>query len=121
MRFVFFVLFSHLQRMSDPAVAVVAAAYSDPALTPASDRLLDLVEMPLGAMVLLAGLRCRRDGGPLALLVRPLKVASQRYCVSTSNMSSPITHALLCIFVSAASRYSRASNHACSKAASVAV
>ena len=61
--------------MSDPAVAVVAAA-CDPALVPRqSDRLLDLVETPLGAMTLLAGLRRQRDGGPLALLVRPLRVA----------------------------------------------
>ncbi len=71
---VFLFLFSHLQRMSAPAVAVVAAAY-DPALVPASDRMLDLVETPLGAMALLAGLRCQRDGGPLALLVRPLRIA----------------------------------------------
>ena len=56
--------------MSDPAAAAVAAAY-DPALVPASDRMLDLVETPLGAMTLLAGLRRQRDGGPLALLVRP--------------------------------------------------
>jgi hypothetical protein len=62
--------------MSDPAVAVVAAAYDHPALVPPqSDRLLDLVETPLGAMTLLAGLRRQRDGGPLALLVRPLRVA----------------------------------------------
>ncbi len=60
--------------MSDPAVAVVAAA-DDPALVSASDRLLDLVETPLGAMALLAGLTRQRDGGPLALLVRPLRVA----------------------------------------------
>jgi large subunit ribosomal protein L40e len=58
--------------MSGPAAAVVAAA-CDPALPAsvrASDRLLDLVETPLGAMALLAGLRRQRDGGPLALLVR---------------------------------------------------
>ena len=54
----------------DPATDVVAAAY-DPASVPASDRLLDLVETPLGALALLAGLRRQRDGGPLALLVRP--------------------------------------------------
>ena len=56
--------------MSDPAAAAVAAAY-DPALVPASDRMLDLVETPLGAMTLLAGLNRQRDGGPVALLVRP--------------------------------------------------
>ena len=65
--------------MSAPAAAsaVVAAAYAAvmPALAPASDRLLDLVETPLGAMALLAGLRRQRDGGPLALLVRPLRVS----------------------------------------------
>jgi hypothetical protein len=62
--------------MSAPAAAsdVIAAAYA-PALGSASDRLLDLVETPLGAMALLAGLRHQRDGGPLALLVRPLRVA----------------------------------------------
>jgi len=64
--------------MSVPAAAsaVVAAAYAPalPALGSASDRLLDLVETPLGAMALLAGLRHQRDGGPLALLVRPLRV-----------------------------------------------
>ena len=64
--------------LSAPAAAsaVVAAAYAAalPALAPASDRMLDLVETPLGAMALLAGLRCQRDGGPLALLVRPLRV-----------------------------------------------
>ena len=64
--------------MSAPATAsaVVAAAYAAalPALAPASDRMLDLVETPLGAMALLAGLSCQRDGGPLALLVRPLRV-----------------------------------------------
>ena len=59
------------------ASAVVAAAYAAalPALAPASDRMLDLVELPLGAMALLAGLRRQRDGGPLALLVRPLRVS----------------------------------------------
>ena len=71
--------------MSAPAAAsaVVAAAYAAalPALAPASDRMLDLVEAPLGAMALLAGLSCQRDGGPLALLVRPLRVAF----VSTST------------------------------------
>ena len=56
--------------MPDPAAAVVAAAY-DPALVPASDRMLDLVETPLGAMTLLAGLGRQRDGGPLSILVRP--------------------------------------------------
>jgi large subunit ribosomal protein L40e len=69
--------------VSDPmfapaaASAVVAAAYAAalPALVPASDRVLDLVETPLGAMALLAGLRRQRDGGPLALLVRPGRVA----------------------------------------------
>ena len=62
--------------MSDPASAsaVVATAYA-PALVLASDRLLDLVETPLGAMALLAGLRRQRDGGPLALLVRLLRVS----------------------------------------------
>jgi hypothetical protein len=66
--------------VSDPMSAlaaasdVIAAAYA-PALGSASDRLLDLVETPLGAMALLAGLRHQRDGGPLALLVRPLRVA----------------------------------------------
>ncbi len=126
MRIVFFVVFSNLQRMSDAAAAVVAAAY-DPALVPASDRLLDLVETPLGAMALLAGLRRQRDGGPLALLVRPLRVAFSssthlaKPAISTSNVSSPLTHAFLCIFGSAASRYSRASNHACSRGTSVEV
>ena len=56
--------------MTDPAAAAVAAAY-DPALVPASDRMLDLVETPLGAMTLLAGLGRQRDGGPLSILVRP--------------------------------------------------
>ena len=72
--------------MSDPAVAVIAAAY-DPALAvPASDRMLDLVETPLGAMTLLAGLRRQRDGGPLALLVRPLKVA---FSLSSTHLVKP--------------------------------
>ena len=56
--------------MSDPAADVVASAY-DPVLVPASDRMLNLVETPLGAMSLFAGLRRQRDGGPLTLLVRP--------------------------------------------------
>ena len=56
--------------MSDPVADVVAAAY-DSALVPASDRMLDLVETPLGAMTLLAGLGRQRDGGPLCILVRP--------------------------------------------------
>ena len=60
--------------MSAPAAAsaVVAAAYAAalPALEPASDRLLDLVETPLGAMALLAGLRRQREGDPLNVLVR---------------------------------------------------
>ena len=56
--------------MTDPAAAAVAAAYA-PALVPVSDRMLDLVETPLGAMTLLAGLTRQHDGGPLALLVRP--------------------------------------------------
>ena len=74
----------HPGPMSAPAAAsaVVAAAYAPalPAMVPASDRLLDLAETPLGAMALFAGLRRQRDGGPLALLVRPLRVA-----FSTSN------------------------------------
>ena len=60
--------------MSDPAAAAVAAAF-DPALVPASDRMLNLVETPLGVMNLLTGLTRQRDGGPLALLVRPLRIA----------------------------------------------
>ena len=115
--------------MSDAAAAVVAAAYSDPALVPASDRLLDLVETPLGAMALLAGLRRQRDGAPLALLVRPLRVAFFSFAhqvkpgivFQLQMCHPPITHAFLCIFVSAASRFSRASNHARSRVASVAV
>ncbi len=51
------------------AAVAVAVAY-DPALVPLSDRLLDLVETPLGAMTLLAGLRRQLEGGPLALIVR---------------------------------------------------
>jgi hypothetical protein len=112
--------------MSDPAGAVVAAAY-DLALVPASDRMLDLVETPLGAMTLLTGLRRQRDGGPLALLVRPLRVVffSSTHLVSAIAFPleichPPFTHIFLpCIFVSAASRYNRASNHACSRVASV--
>ncbi len=38
---------------------------------PTSDRLLNLVESPLGAMALLAGLMRQCEGGPLNLLVRP--------------------------------------------------
>ena len=56
--------------MSDPAAAVVASAY-DSALVPASDRMLDLVETPLGAVTLFAGLGRQRDDGPLCILVRP--------------------------------------------------
>ena len=119
--------------MSAPAAAsaVVAAAYAAvmPAGAPASDRLLDLVETPLGAMALLAGLRRQRDGGPLALLVRPLRVAFFSFAhqfkpgivFQLQMCHPPITHAFLCIFVSAASRYSRASNHARSRVASVEV
>ena len=77
--------------MSAPAAAsaVIAAAYASalPALGSASDRLLDLVEMPLGAMTLLAGLRRQRDGGPLALLVRPLIVAL--FSTSTHQVKPP--------------------------------
>ena len=77
--------------MSAPAAAsaVVAAASAAalPALAPASDRLLDLVETPLGAMALLAGLRRQRDGGPLALLVRPLRVAL--FSTSTHQVKPP--------------------------------
>ena len=114
--------------MSAPAAAsaVVAAAYAA-ALGSVSDRLLDLAETPLGAMALLAGLSRQRDGGPLALMVRPLRVAFSasthlaKPAISTSNVSSPITHTFLCIFVSAVTRYNRASNHARSRVASVAV
>ena len=53
----------------DPS-ATIAAAY-DPSQVPVSDRMLNLVEAPQGAMALLAGLRRQREGGPLNILVRP--------------------------------------------------
>ena len=48
----------------------VSDAY-DCAVLPISDRLLTLVETPLGAMSLLMGLTRHREGTPLNLLVRP--------------------------------------------------
>ncbi len=57
------------ERMSalDPSVSIVAAYGAS--VVPVSDRMLDLVETPLGAMTLLAGLRRQREGGPLNILV----------------------------------------------------
>ena len=52
----------------DPSASVIAAYGAS--VVPVSDRMLNLVEMPLGAMALLAGLGRQREGGPLALLVR---------------------------------------------------
>jgi hypothetical protein len=51
-----------------PSAAVVAAY--EPSILPVSDRALDLIEAPLGAMTLLAGCRRQREGGPLSILVR---------------------------------------------------
>ncbi len=48
----------------------VAAAY-DPVMVSVSDRMLSLVESPLGATSLLEGLLRQRDGGPLSIVVRP--------------------------------------------------
>jgi hypothetical protein len=52
------------------ALDVSSAAYN-PLVLPVSDRVLDLVEAPLGAMTLLTGLGRHREGGPLNVLVRP--------------------------------------------------
>jgi hypothetical protein len=58
------------QSMSAPErTAAVAAAY-DPWVLPVSDRMLDLIEAPRGAMALLRGLRRQREGGPFYVLVR---------------------------------------------------
>jgi hypothetical protein len=51
----------------DPSAGVVAAYGAS--VVPVSDRMFDLVETPLGAMTLLAGLRRQREGGPLNILV----------------------------------------------------
>ncbi len=91
-----------LRPIFDPASAAVATAYS-PAWVPASGCMLDLVEMPLGAMALLAGLRRLQEGGPLALLVRPIEscfLSSANLVkpaiVENTNLSSPLTHVFLC-------------------------
>ncbi len=74
-----------LGRIPDPAVAAIATAYG-PALVSASDRMMELVETPLGALALLAGLRRQRDGAPLTLLVRPLmRVAFSFICTSSQT------------------------------------
>jgi hypothetical protein len=62
---------STMSSARDP-VATVAAAY-DPSVVPALDRMLDLVETPLGAMALLTGLKRLREGGPLDVLVPEVK------------------------------------------------
>ncbi len=51
--------------------AAVVAAADNPSAVPVFDRVLDLVEAPLGARALLSGLSERkREGGPLSVLVR---------------------------------------------------
>jgi hypothetical protein len=53
----------------DSSSADVAAAY-DPSVVAVSDRMLDLVDAPSGAMALFTGLWRQREGGPLNILVR---------------------------------------------------
>ncbi len=74
--------------MSSARDPVVAAAY-DPSVVPALDRILDLVEMPLGAMALLTGLRRQREGGPLDVLVRRPQPVSRTIIFLHPNQASP--------------------------------
>ncbi len=59
---------SAIEQAGEPSLSEVAAAY-DPSEVPVSDRMLNLVEAPQGAMALLAGLRRQREGGPLHSIV----------------------------------------------------
>ncbi len=106
-----------IMSMCDP-VAITAAC--DPAAVASSNRILDLVEAPQGAMALLTGLLHQRESGPLSLLVRHERnTAGPSICVHFAKNARVVhsysTPQLIkyssCVFVSAGTRGESASGH----------